>query len=306
MTLPYQPGILAAPTPRGRHLFFRLAAQRGARDALLAAIARIASSLGEATLGTDCVVGLGASLVSALGASLPHLHDLATSTGVGVSSPGTPCALWVWLRGEDPGVLLHRGRAIESALAGVFERLETTDTFIHDGGRDLTGYVDGTENPEGDEAVEAAFQADGGAGLDGSSYVAIQRWVHALSAFEALDEATRDASIGRRRTDDVELEDAPESAHVKRTAQESFAPEAFVLRRSQPWIEGDRAGLLFVAFGRSLDAFEAQLRRMLGLEDGVVDALFRFTRPETGMSFWCPPLVDGALDLRALARSGVA
>lgn len=67
-----------------------------------------------------------------------------------------------------------------------------------------------------------------------------------------------------------------------------------------PWADGARAGLVFVAFGKSLDAFEAQLRRMVGAEDGVVDALFKFTRPISGSYFWCPPMRNGRLDLRAL------
>jgi putative iron-dependent peroxidase len=87
---------------------------------------------------------------------------------------------------------------------------------------------------------------------------------------------------------------------VKRTAQESFDPEAFVVRRSMPWAEGVRAGLVFVAFGRSFDAFEAQMRRTAGEDDGIVDALFRFTRPLTSAYFWCPPVRNGQLDLRAL------
>jgi putative iron-dependent peroxidase len=110
----------------------------------------------------------------------------------------------------------------------------------------------------------------------------------------------QDASIGRRRSDNVELDDAPDSAHVRRTAQEDFSPEAFVLRRSMPWIDADHAGLMFVAFGASLAPFEAQLRRMSGAEDGVVDALFRFTRPVSGANYWCPPMKAGQLDLRAV------
>jgi putative iron-dependent peroxidase len=97
------------------------------------------------------------------------------------------------------------------------------------------------------------------------------------------------------------MDDAPPSAHVKRTAQESFEPEAFVVRRSMPWADGARAGLVFVAFGHSFDAFEAQMRRMVGEEDGITDALFGFTRPLTGAYFWCPPVgAAGRLDLRAL------
>ncbi|MBX9754991.1 MAG: Dyp-type peroxidase, partial [Pseudomonadaceae bacterium] len=97
-----------------------------------------------------------------------------------------------------------------------------------------------------------------------------------------------------------ELDDAPESAHVKRTAQESFEPEAFVLRRSMPWASAGQAGFMFSAFGCSVAAFEAQLKRMVGAEDGIVDGLFQFTRPLTGSYFWCPPLKDGKLDLRAV------
>ena len=71
----------------------------------------------------------------------------------------------------------------------------------------------------------------------------------------------------------IEIVDAPASAHVKRSAQESFEPEAFILRRSMPWAEGARGGLNFVAFGKSFDAFEAQLKRMAGAEDGITDVL---------------------------------
>jgi putative iron-dependent peroxidase len=112
--------------------------------------------------------------------------------------------------------------------------------------------------------------------------------------------AEQDNMIGRRRSDNAELDDAPESAHVKRTAQESFTPPAFVLRRSMPWVQGLDSGLMFVAFGCTLDAFEAQLRRMAGLDDGVVDALFQMSRPITGAYFWCPPMRHGQLDLRAV------
>jgi putative iron-dependent peroxidase len=88
--------------------------------------------------------------------------------------------------------------------------------------------------------------------------------------------------------------------HVKRTALESFQPEAFVVRRSMPWADAMRAGLMFVAFGATLDAFEAQLRRMAGIEDGITDALFKFTRPVTGAYFWCPGMRRGRLDLAPL------
>ena len=129
----------------------------------------------------------------------------------------------------------------------------------------------------------------------------VQQWLHDFEIFEDFSPAERDDIIGRRRSDNEELGDAPPSAHVKRTAQEDFAPPAFLVRRSMPWVDEDGEGLLFIAFGRSLDAFDAQLLRMTGAEDGVVDGLFRFTRPITGGFYWCPPRIDGRLDLRAIA-----
>jgi putative iron-dependent peroxidase len=289
-----QPGILS-PVPRfGRFLTFRLVPGGDPAKALRALASR--------DHGEHAVVGVGAVTAARLGRSIDGLRDLAALSGPGVSVPATPAALWCWLRGEtDPGELLHRGRAIASLLEGGFEIERAVDAFKFDIGRDLSGYEDGTENPEGDAAVEAALVQGKGAHLDGGSFVAAQVWRHDLDALGRMSARERDDTVGRRLEDNEELADAPASAHVKRTAQESFTPEAFVVRRSMPWSEGTAQGLVFVSFGHSLDAFEAQLRRMVGLEDGITDALFRFTRPDSGAAFFCPPLDgSGKLDLGAL------
>ena len=110
----------------------------------------------------------------------------------------------------------------------------------------------------------------------------------------------RDAVIGRRLDTNEEIADAPVSAHVKRAAQESFDPPAFILRRSMPWAEAHEHGLEFIAFGESPDRFERVLRRMVGLDDGTSDALFSFSRPVRGGYYWCPPIANGRLDLSKL------
>jgi len=92
----------------------------------------------------------------------------------------------------------------------------------------------------------------------------------------------QDRINGRQRSDNAEPEDAPGLAHTKRIEQESFEPEAFVLRRSMPWADEDGEGLVLVAFGHDLRAYGAQSGRMVGLEDGVPDALFRFAHPIPG------------------------
>jgi porphyrinogen peroxidase len=250
--------------------------------------------------GQATVVGIGASLVRELGSQVPGLKTFTGIDGARIKLPATPTDLLVWLRGTDRGDLLIRSRHLETLLAPAFDVTDITDAFNHNQGRDLTGYEDGTENPQGDEALAAALLPEDAGDLAGSSFVAVQRWHHHMSRFEAMPKQQQDHTIGRERESNEELEDAPESAHVKRTAQENFDPEAFVLRRSMPWAEGNSGGLVFAAFGHSFDAFEAQLRRMSGAEDGITDALFSFSEPQTGAYFWCPPVNDGLIDLRAL------
>lgn len=282
----HQPGILEAPPAHARYVFFRVTPGADVRDALTALAA-------EAD-GQRLVVGIGEPTTKALDTTIEGLRPFPSLVGPGFTVPSTQTALWCWFRGDDPGVLLHASRAIEKLVAPAFEVEEVVEAFLHGDSRDLTGYEDGTENPTGDKALAAGFTKDG------ASFVAVQRWIHDFDRFEAKSQVERDHTIGRRLEDNEEIDDAPASAHVKRTAQEDFEPEAFVVRRSMPWSNEREAGLVFVSFGHSLDAFEAQLRRMVGLDDGISDALFTFTRPVTGSSFWCPPIAEGRIDLRKL------
>jgi putative iron-dependent peroxidase len=287
-----QPGILAPVPKLARYLSLSLRA--GAKPV------RAIHALAELADGESVVVGLGQSVVRALGGDIAGLRVFPTQFGSGLILPSSSAALWCWLRGEDRGALLHAARKITTAVATGFNLDSVIDGFQYDTGRDLTGYVDGTENPKGKKASDAAIVQGQGAGLDGSSFVAVQQWIHDFQRFESMPSKEQDNSIGRRKSDNKELGGAPRSAHVKRTAQESFTPAAFILRRSMPWSDGNSGGLSFVAFGKSFDAFEAQLKRMVGAEDGITDALFKFTRPMNGSYFWCPPMFKGRLDLRAL------
>jgi putative iron-dependent peroxidase len=286
-----QPGILLPIPPHARYLTFSLKRGVNPRGPL--------RELLKAADGERVVAGIGVSLALALGRNIEGLRTFPSHTGAGFDVPSTPSALWIWARGEDRGELFHRSRLIERKLARAFRLEQALDAFRHDRGRDLTGYEDGTENPKGRKARMAAI-VQAPSRLAGSSFVAVQQWAHQFERFEALTRRQRDDAIGRRRSSNEEIAGAPPSAHVKRTAQENFEPAAFVVRRSMPWADAMRAGLVFVAFGCSLDAFEAQLRRMVGLDDGISDALFKFTRPETGAYYWCPAMRRGRLDLTPL------
>lgn len=294
-----QSAVLAEVPAVGRYVFFSLTGSDGGQ------IRHGLSRLSSFADSSNMLVGLGADLVQVLGGQVPGLRNFEALNVPAVSVASTPAALLCWLRGSDLGELVLQTRLVKQALSPAFALSHVVDAFRYGQGpnghgRDLTGYEDGTENPEGQAAVDAALVQGQGPGLDGGSFMAVQQWLHDLDAFEALTPLAQDNMVGRRRVDNEELDDAPASAHVKRTAQESFEPEAFVLRRSMPWVAGEQAGLMFVAFGKSFAAFEAQLRRMLGLDDTVVDALFSMSRPISTAYFWCPPVDGGHLDLRQL------
>ncbi|MBI5503518.1 MAG: Dyp-type peroxidase [Deltaproteobacteria bacterium] len=287
-----QPGILAPVPSLARYLVFSSVPSADPGEAL--------SRLGREADGETVIVGIGASVAAQMGKPIAALHAFPSYSVAGFDVPATPAALWCWLRGEDRGDLIHRTRRLSRALSPAFVLDRTIDAFRYGAGRDLTGYEDGTENPAGDAAVEAAAVCGLGDAMDGSTLVAVQQWVHDLDRFEAMSPVAQDHAIGRRKSDNEELTDAPPSAHIRRTAQESFEPPAFVLRRSMPWADDCAQGLVYVAFGASLAPFEALLARMVGAEDGIVDALFTFTRPVSGSYFWCPPMRAGKLDFRAL------
>ncbi len=287
----FQSGIMKEPPLVARFLTFHLIPDEDP----LESVRELAATVDE-----DTVVGFGPATLARLGKSIEGLREPTAISGAGASIPANPAALWLWLRGSDRGELVHRTHTLADAVEEAFEMTSVAEAFTYDAGRDLSGFKLGTENPKGDAAVETAFVSGQGAGLDGSSFAAVQRWVHDLPRLGSYSPREQDDFIGRTKAGGEKREDARESAHVKRTAQGDFDPPAFLLRRSMPWSDEDQEGLIFVAFGRSFDAFESLLRRMSGAEDGVADALFHFTEPIATSYFWCPPYEDGRLDLRAI------
>jgi porphyrinogen peroxidase len=295
----FQEGMLRTGGNAGYSIEFDIA--RAVTTKSLTELLELARELG----GRDTVVGIGAPLAEALGAPIPGLRPLVPHAGTATLTAAQR-ALWVFLRSDTPGDAFDRASRLLRAAAPRFVPAEQTALFTYRDGRDLTGYIDGTANPEGERAIDAAVVKDGP--LRGASFAFVQRFVHDLTRFERLPTTEGDAVIGRALEDNRELPDAPPSAHVKRTEQEAFEPQAFIVRRSMPWGKpvGEpggrlRAGLQFIAFTRDLDRIEALLRRMVGAEDGVADALLTYTRAESGGYYFCPPVTDGRLDLSAFA-----
>ncbi|HEX9982453.1 MAG TPA: Dyp-type peroxidase [Thermoanaerobaculia bacterium] len=281
-----QPSILADRPPVGRTLLFRVAPDTDLEEAL--------RSLRDG-FSPDCgTIGIGEPVTLALGQQCPGLRTFPAMSGPACSVPSTQEALCFLLRGPDRGVVFDLTQHIRELVGEAFLLVDSNDTFTYHGGRDLTRFEDGTENPKGKKAAEAALRKDG------TSFLVVQRWVHDLARFRKFEEQHRELLIGRRADSNEEIEDAPPSAHIKRSEQESFDPPAFMVRRSMPWANATQEGLEFISYVESLDRFEIMMRRMAGLEDGIVDGLFTFSRPVTGGYYWCPPVKGDKLDLSQL------
>jgi len=244
-----------------------------------------------------CVLGVGAPLAQKLGLRIPGLRALEPHMGK-ASLAAQPHDLLLFLTADSAGDAFDRADALAHAAKPEFEISEHVEVFRYRDGRDLTGFLDGIGNPQGIAAARAAIIDSGP--LAGGSFAFVQRFLHDRTTFDRLSVDEQDDVIGRTKTDGVELEDAPATAHVKRVDQEGFDPPMFILRKSMPWGNLERNGLQFVAFTNDLDHVEKMLHRMVGEDDGVSDSLLRFTRAETGAYYFCPPLRAGRYDLSAL------
>jgi putative iron-dependent peroxidase len=286
-----QPYILAKPLECGVSLTLALTPGADAAGALK----RLAGDF-RPNWGTFAI---GEPMTRAIGKKVPGLRTFAAMSASGAGVPSTQQPMWMMLTAASQGDVFNILKSVEALMGKDLVVADAMPTFLYTG-RDLTGYEDGTENPKGKKAAAAALLPSG-TGLAGSSFVAVQRWVHALAYFNLMTEAAQDAMIGRRRKTNEEMPRAPLSAHVKRSTQEDFDPPAFMVRRSMPFAAGNLQGLEFISYVAALDTFEVMMRRMAGLDkDGITDALFKFSRPVTGGYYWCPPVRGGRLDLRVL------
>jgi putative iron-dependent peroxidase len=295
----HQYGIFAEGTRAQHHLELRLR-----RDAEPDAIARAIRGVRQANAehrtngGTNLVIGFGPALWATFPGALPTLAVPAfpgyRNDAAGLHAPATQADLWVWVHGPSNDLVFDVVRGATKALAPVAELTLDLPAFVYHDSRDLTGFVDGTANPPLDDAPLEAVVADDQPGA-GGSYAMTMRFVHDLSAFEALPVAEQEQVFGRTKVDSIELPagQKPADSHIGRAEVEGDDGEELVVyRRSVPWAVAAEHGIHFVAFGADTDRFDRQLRSMYGLAgDGLTDRLLRFTTPITG-SFWFCPSVE--------------
>lgn len=293
-----QPGIFVVGTRAHRHLEFDLRTLVGDPAFDVEAVRAAYRALREIDAANDAmhtVVGVGPALWRALSrldvpANLAEFPDI---DGV----PRTQHDLWLWIHGDDDGHIFDHARHVSAALEPVADLARDTEGFRYLDDRDLLGFIDGTENPEPDEAPELVCVPPGLAG-EGGTHVILQRWVHRLDAFEELPVGEQELGIGRAKSDSTEIADEvrPDAAHISRVVIEDDGVELEVFRRSIPYGNVSAYGLQFVAFAIEPVRFERMLRRMFGAgveglpDDGVRDAITGFSTPVAGSFYFAPSL----------------
>lgn len=301
MNLP-QSGILPEASSHAIFLTLRLKsgdqAVAGARH-LLGAAPRLTGELATAypNAGLFSVVAVGADCWQTLvGTPNPkQLSPLRERRFGDRVSPSTPADLMVHIRSERRDLNFELERRILAAAEDSIEVIEERVGFRYLDSRDLTGFVDGTENPEGDERSEVALVGDEDPEHAGGSYVILQRYVHDLERWQQLPQAEQEGIIGRTKDTDEELGDdiKPESAHIARVVIEEDGEELEILRHSMPWGHCKQAGLMFIAYTRQQRIFDKMLDSMFDTQhSGVHDRLMEFTRAETGAYFFAPSLTE--------------
>jgi putative iron-dependent peroxidase len=287
-----QPGIFALGTPEHGYLEFDLRPGARAVD-LVTAAAGLVGPL-STTGGVNLVVGLRPELWAdvADGAEVPTGARSWEEVVVGPDGwtmPATQHDAWLWLAGGDRTAVFDNGRAVIDGLAAVAVLRRETAGWLYRHDRDLTGFIDGTENPSLLEAPEVALVPDGSPGAD-SSVVLFQLWEHNSDGWEGLAQEEQERVIGRTKPDSIELDDAtkPADSHVARTVLEVDGDELHIFRRNVAYGTASRHGTAFVGFSFDQWRLEEMLRRMAGVGDGVRDALTRYTQPVTGGYYTVP------------------
>src|ERR1700728_787243 len=211
----------------------------------------------------------------------------------GFVMPATQHDVLVWLSGSAYDVIFDMARSVIHDLAGLASLGEETSSGPYRHDRDLTGFIDGSENPTLLDAPTAALLLEGVPGAAGSVLL-LQKWKHKTVEWEALPVAQQEQIMGRTKPDSIELENKPSDSHVARTDQDKFGN---IFRRNMPYGNVDDHGTVFVGFSAEQKRLSAMLDSMAGLVGGARDALTRFTQPLSG-SYYFVPSVESLRGLR--------
>ncbi len=209
-------------------------------------------------------------------------------------APSTNYDLYIEVRSDRADVNHIVSTKVCELLADSVELVEQVRAFRFLDGRDLTGFVDGTENPQGRHRRDVALITDEqDQKFAGGSYLHIQRYRHNLQLWNSIETKEQEDVFGRTKVDNVEYESEakPLTSHIKRTnLKNDDGTSLEIVRQSMPYGDMKLQGLFFVAYCHSPSPFEQMLHSMIHGEGAHFDHMLKYTQAETGAAFFAPSL----------------
>ncbi len=222
-----------------------------------------------------------------------ELHPFREIRSGGRHAVSTPGDVLFHIRAKRMDLCFEVATQIMASIGGAVTPVDEVQGFRYFDDRDLLGFVDGTENPRGQAAVDAVLVSDEDPAFDGGSYVIVQKYLHNLDGWNALSTEAQERIIGRAKLSDIELDDSvkPTSAHSALTTIEENGKEIKILRDNMPFGRPSQGefGTYFIGYSRSPSTTEQMLDNMfIGRPPGNYDRLLDFSRAVTGNLFFCP------------------
>jgi porphyrinogen peroxidase len=245
--------------------------------------------------GLSCVVSFGSDAWDKLfGKPRPaELHPFRELQAGERRAVSTPADVLFHIRARRMDLCFELVSQIMERIRGAVSAVDETHGFRYFDDRDLLGFVDGTESPRGQAALNAALVAEEDPRFAGGSYVIIQKYLHDVSRWNALSTEEQERIIGRKKLSDIELSDAvkPSSAHNALTTIVENGEEVKILRDNMPFGSPGHGefGTYFIGYSRSPRVTEQMLENMfIGRPPGNYDRLLDFSRAVTGSLFFAP------------------
>ena len=245
----------------------------------------------------SCITGIGADAWPRLFPDLAApagLHPFRPLRGAKHQAPATPGDLLFHIRATRTDACFELAMRLRESLGDAVEPVDEVHGFRYMDARSMVGFVDGTENPQGDEATEATLIGDEDPAFAGGSYVIVQKYLHDMAAWNALPVAEQEKVIGRTKYDDVEMADdvKPSNAHIAlNVIEDENGEEMAILRANLPFGNPSRNeyGTFFIGYARSLGTIEQMLTNMfIGRPAGNHDRLLDYSTAVTGTAFFVP------------------
>jgi putative iron-dependent peroxidase len=245
--------------------------------------------------GASCVLGIGHDAWDLLGLPQPRpkeLENFAPVTGKKHTAVATRGDLHFHFRGSNSSICYDMAAEIANVLAPVADCVEEVQGFRYWDGRSILGFVDGTENPEGEQRAFFGLVGDDDPAYKGGSYLFVQKYIHDLNSFKALPVEEQEKVFGRYKQSDIEMTDdvKPLNSH---SAVANVGDNFKIIRDNMPFgnISTNEMGTYFIAYASTFSTVNKMLNNMfIGSPAGNYDRLLDFSTAKTGSLFFVPTL----------------